>query len=587
MVLHLLAASAYAVIFVVNRSTEEGANDSYWRRNEITVVITAISFFFPMFFEVLGLLESYHPRKQLRMQLARIMALNLLNLYSLIFALFDKISQMNKTLINLKDNITMSRDLMAMTQHTSTLVAPYGYQNSSRDDDDMYIMPTAMIETVIDNVASTILVNASSIYSNIIGALPEHCHRIVVNCSTILKTHNTTLITSLVLINVTSTVIPKMFSFSNITNTSAVNFNDEKLYNNTQNFTNFYNISDDYDTMENITFNGIDIRFENETTLNNETVENSLNFYDEMSVFFKKLPDTINDTLTDLSTTEGYHMETSSIRQTTTTVNYDTSNDDNYEQEYDDDYEETPTTQKTIITTATTAINTDAEEYDDEYEEITTRKTTKKTTTATTAKIDEEEYDDEYEEVTTRKTTKKTTTTATTDKIASYSDDNYLEEYNEYSNNKGKNLDDTDYSYKDDELYQNDEYRLPLPLTLNQPTEEPEICYITVCQPIEDLTQSSTQEPISTTSIDDDVTNSTFEYTTPSCRETTTGLGGSLHPFTDFNFDNTTEFVTESLAHFIGNMDTTKQLELRKLCWETMFGQELVKLTVMDLVRII
>ena len=57
--------------FISTRSTEEGADGSYWRRNEITVVVTAISFFFPMFFEGLGFLESYHPRKQLRMQLAR------------------------------------------------------------------------------------------------------------------------------------------------------------------------------------------------------------------------------------------------------------------------------------------------------------------------------------------------------------------------------------------------------------------------------------------------------------------------------------------------------------------------------------
>ena len=30
--------------------------------------------------------------------------------------------------------------------------------------------------------------------------------------------------------------------------------------------------------------------------------------------------------------------------------------------------------------------------------------------------------------------------------------------------------------------------------------------------------------------------------------------------------------------------DLKEKLDLRKLCWETMFGQEMVKLTVMDMV---
>lgn len=55
-----------------------------------------------MFFESLGLLEYYHPRQQLRIQLARIMVLNLLNLYSLIFALFDKIYDMSKDSADLR-----------------------------------------------------------------------------------------------------------------------------------------------------------------------------------------------------------------------------------------------------------------------------------------------------------------------------------------------------------------------------------------------------------------------------------------------------------------------------------------------------
>jgi hypothetical protein len=56
---------------VVERSTGPGAEDSWWRQNEITVVLSLISILFPNFFELVGLLEQYHPRRQLRWQLAR------------------------------------------------------------------------------------------------------------------------------------------------------------------------------------------------------------------------------------------------------------------------------------------------------------------------------------------------------------------------------------------------------------------------------------------------------------------------------------------------------------------------------------
>ncbi|KAF5303691.1 hypothetical protein FQR65_LT00835 [Abscondita terminalis] len=105
-VLGLFALSAAAVVEVVRRSTEPEANSSIWRRNETSVVMTCISFVFPMILDFLGYMEQYHPRKQLRMQLARIMLLNLLNLYSLIFAQFDKISDMSIELLKYKPNGT-------------------------------------------------------------------------------------------------------------------------------------------------------------------------------------------------------------------------------------------------------------------------------------------------------------------------------------------------------------------------------------------------------------------------------------------------------------------------------------------------
>lgn len=70
-VIALLGLSAYVVVKIVARSSKELEQSNWWRQNEITVVLSLITYLFPVFFEILGLLESYHPRKQLRLQLAR------------------------------------------------------------------------------------------------------------------------------------------------------------------------------------------------------------------------------------------------------------------------------------------------------------------------------------------------------------------------------------------------------------------------------------------------------------------------------------------------------------------------------------
>ncbi|CAH0703168.1 unnamed protein product [Spodoptera exigua] len=108
----LLAVSAYAVVTVVSRSDDNLKVRSWWRENETTIVVTVISITFPVFFELLGFLEHYHPRKQLRLQLARIMLLNLLNLYSLIFALFSKIEGMSKDLDLLKPTLSLNATII-------------------------------------------------------------------------------------------------------------------------------------------------------------------------------------------------------------------------------------------------------------------------------------------------------------------------------------------------------------------------------------------------------------------------------------------------------------------------------------------
>lgn len=141
-VLFLLCVSAYAVIWVVKRSSEK--NESWWRRNEITVVMSMISFIFPMMFELLGLMEYYHPRMQLRLQLARIMILNLLNLYSLIWALFGKINGMTERLGQIKTSQEVNT--------TSSTIPPL--MSSERTSTSN--LPTSTIKPVIDTVLSRI-----------------------------------------------------------------------------------------------------------------------------------------------------------------------------------------------------------------------------------------------------------------------------------------------------------------------------------------------------------------------------------------------------------------------------------------------
>ena len=59
-------------------------------------LITAI---FPSIFDLIGLMEKYHPRVNLRWQLARILLLYFLNLYTLLIALYGKILDLVSTFI--------------------------------------------------------------------------------------------------------------------------------------------------------------------------------------------------------------------------------------------------------------------------------------------------------------------------------------------------------------------------------------------------------------------------------------------------------------------------------------------------------
>ncbi|XP_033758048.1 transmembrane channel-like protein 3 [Pecten maximus] len=104
-VLLMLGASTYAIQLCVERSRQLDIRKrrgqvvtGFWQENELTLVMTIISTIFPNIFDLFAVLEKYHPRVTLRWQLARIFALNLLNLYTLFIALFWKQQDMKKEL---------------------------------------------------------------------------------------------------------------------------------------------------------------------------------------------------------------------------------------------------------------------------------------------------------------------------------------------------------------------------------------------------------------------------------------------------------------------------------------------------------
>ncbi|CAG0915903.1 unnamed protein product [Notodromas monacha] len=108
LILGLLATSAYAIVLAVERSYNVDPRANWFRQNELQVVLGAAGFIFPNLSGWIGKMEKFHPRAALRWQLARILALFLVNFYSLIPALFKKVDIMIIELEQLRTQAPMT-----------------------------------------------------------------------------------------------------------------------------------------------------------------------------------------------------------------------------------------------------------------------------------------------------------------------------------------------------------------------------------------------------------------------------------------------------------------------------------------------
>ncbi|TMW53680.1 hypothetical protein DOY81_001225, partial [Sarcophaga bullata] len=209
LVMTLLAASGYTVVALVNMSEELARQDNWISRNAVNVTMTLLSFFLPMIFEALGLFENWHPRQQLRLQLARIMILNLLNLYSLMFSFIYKINSKEEPLSDLKiKNDTAAMELAQLTEfwQAFTAMTTTAPNEISYSTEDFSTTPITTTDAITDAVITT---TAAAV-------IKVRCYNITVKCSkpwrVTTNAPSTTTVAAttaaMLLLNLTTTMLP-------------------------------------------------------------------------------------------------------------------------------------------------------------------------------------------------------------------------------------------------------------------------------------------------------------------------------------------------------------------------------------------
>ncbi|VDM38589.1 unnamed protein product [Toxocara canis] len=92
-ILGMLAFSIYVISFAVQSSQTVEKTGSLFTKNQVPTIVATITHLFPMIFDLIGKMERYHPRTALRAHLTRVLVLYVVNYLTLIIALFEKLDK--------------------------------------------------------------------------------------------------------------------------------------------------------------------------------------------------------------------------------------------------------------------------------------------------------------------------------------------------------------------------------------------------------------------------------------------------------------------------------------------------------------
>lgn len=508
------------------------------------------------------------------------MLLNLLVLYTFIIALFKKIDNFAKreghphfATTTLSPNIsTTPFDLDDPTAFTTEM-------------DLASLSPDESVENAIVDTFRALIQGTAAVISETVPELTTmlstnltYCYQVAVNCSKPSSRFNRTMVTSLFFLNFTTTILPELWPHLNVTNdftmssssassAATMAYTDETFdwfdYNTTAEY--------DFNSSSSTTMTSTSIDFFNYSTTD---------AYDTTTI------DGDSTTITDANLSDlDYDLET----KTTKTV-------DEYEYEYDG---ESRRRRKKRNEEELVPIDYPDYNYDEDHAdiEVDEDKEDKEEGDGVTGEGEDETmsttidymngnetfttiiFDDYY-----------TTTNESTDSTDNYNQTEFI------SSTIASFIDNFTTTEWPDEMnttYVSElwtQYLTTLNSSLtdeyaDEDDNEPEKCYVMRCEVIERIEDEDETTP-STPSTTVTSTMATTKATTqmpviqstipkaPTCPPMFSSAISDLLPTTMSSGNGTKQ----------DNL-TALHLDQRKYCWETMFGQELVKLTVLDLVR--
>lgn len=501
------------------------------------------------------------------------MLLNLLVLYTFIIALFKKIDNFAKreghphfATSTLSPNIsTTAFDLDDPTTFTTEM-------------DLASFSPNESVENAIVDTFGTLIQGTAAVISETVPELTTmlstnltYCYQLAVNCSKPSSQFNRTMVTTLFFLNFTTTILPELWPHLNVTNDFSMSSSSSSAA--TMAYT-----DDTFDWFDYNTTADYDFNSSSSTTMTSTSFDffnySTTDAYDTTTI------DGESTTITDANLSDlDYDLETTTAQAV-----------DEYEYDYDGESRRRRKRRNEELVT----IDYPDYNYDEDHED-------------NEGDVDKGEAEDEDEDGTVSTTIDYidgndtfttiifddyyTTTNDSTDSTDSY---NQTEFISSTIASFIDNITSTEWPDEMNTTYVSElwtEYLTTLNSSLSdeyvdEEQNEPEKCYVTHCEVIERIEEEDeTTSSIPTTTVTSTMATTKATTQMPVIQPTIPKAPTCPPPM----FSSA---ISDLLPTTMSSGNETKQdnltalhLDSRKYCWETMFGQELVKLTVLDLVR--